>query len=312
MKLGIALGGGGARGLAHIGVLNVLHSAGIEFDIVVGTSVGALVGAVYAGGALAELEHEARNVRLTDLPLLLSPSWSLSGLFSGKNAIDLLSSVIPYNDIEELPRRFAAVAVDLHEGRSVVIDKGNITQAIRASIAIPGIFTPVVKDDMLLVDGGLLDPVPVCVARELGADYVLAIDLFGSLKKPSRDECPSEQSAPPPSLRGAGMKHLRTLLGKLPFVTPEESNSRLTAIGVLEQSLSINQRHMTALRLRESPPDDTICPPVDDVGFLDFHRGERVIEIGTRFGEECLDHIRGRIEEARLAQDARAGDQPKE
>ncbi|MCB0360545.1 MAG: patatin-like phospholipase family protein, partial [Bdellovibrionales bacterium] len=180
MKLGIALGGGGARGFSHIGVLKSLARAGIQFDVVTGTSIGALVGALYANNKLTQLEEQSKRIRFFDVPLLLSPTVSLSGMFSGRRAMELLAEFVDVETIEDLPVPYAAVACDLYSGEIVSFTSGSLQQAVRASIAIPGVFTPVRSGRRLLIDGGTLEPVPVQAARALGADIVVAIDLFGN------------------------------------------------------------------------------------------------------------------------------------
>jgi NTE family protein len=176
-RLGLALGGGAVRGAAHIGVLQVLEREGIVPDVVVGTSVGAAVGAAYAAGIptaeISRLFHTARWYRLARL------AWrNRLSLLDTEPLEALIQSSIGISTFEELPRRFAAVACDILTGERVVIETGLLAPAVCASAAIPGLFPPVELDDRLLIDGGVVDNLPVDVARELGADYVIAVDLF--------------------------------------------------------------------------------------------------------------------------------------
>ncbi|MCZ6468830.1 MAG: patatin-like phospholipase family protein, partial [Candidatus Dadabacteria bacterium] len=143
MKIGLALGGGGAKGFAHLGVMEVLTEAGIEFDVVAGTSIGALIGAVYVSGNLDKLERFATNIGITDIPFLLGPTWPKGGLFSGKYIEKLFDEFIHLENIEDLKKPFAAVSVDLNKAEVVTFTSGNLKRAIRASSSIPGLFKPV-------------------------------------------------------------------------------------------------------------------------------------------------------------------------
>jgi NTE family protein len=296
MKLGLALGGGGAKGFAHIGVLKVLEEAGITVDAVAGTSVGALVGAVYASGNIRHLERESIDITLTDIPLLLSPAWSLHGLFSGKNALDVLSQLLSTELIEDLTMPFAAVSADLNTGRSVVLKSGDLRRAVRASISIPALFTPVLIDDMLLIDGGILEPVPVRHCRELGAEAVIAIDLFGNQDTPPVSDTRRSEKILPAGLQNA-LNYLKSISSKLPWgerQNSENSGGRKvpTIIDILEKTLAVSQRQLTEYRLREHAPDITIRPALSDIGLLDFHRGKETIERGMLAAREVLPAIR--------------------
>ncbi len=168
-RIGIALGGGSARGWAHIGVIRALADAGIEPDIVCGTSIGALVGAAYVGGELDPLEAWVRSLRLQTVVSFLDFSLN-GGLIKGEKLIGFFRNHFVDRDIRELARPFGAVATDLRRGREVWLCEGRVTDAVRASIALPGLFTPVQLDGRWLVDGGLVNPVPVSLCRAMGAD----------------------------------------------------------------------------------------------------------------------------------------------
>lgn len=183
-KVGLALGGGYARGLAHIGVLEVLETAGVPIDIITGTSMGALIGALYAREkAAAMLKQQAYQMDMVKLAALIDPAVLKSGLFAGKRITSLLKRFMGDSTFEELEIPFACVATDIISGEEVVMNTGKVLDAVRASISIPVIFTVVKKDGRLLVDGGLVNNIPVSVARQMGADYVIAVDVT-----PSRQE----------------------------------------------------------------------------------------------------------------------------
>ncbi len=295
--LGLALGGGGAKGFAHIGVLQAFREAGIKFDVVAGTSIGALVGAVYAADKLDEMEKQVRRVRLTDIPFLLSPTWSRQGFFSGKSFLDMLTNVVGVENIEQLPIPFAAVCVDVRKGKTVTLDKGSLTFAVRASASLPAVFTPVVRGSELLVDGGTLDPVPVEAARALGADLVVAVELFGNTDDPKeflqqmgivRKLAPIETalhyiSSIPEKLFGDSKKN--------------DGEPQLNLIEIIEHTLRVSQAAITEKRLELFPCDVLVQPAVSRIGLLDFHLAEIAIELGRDCGQRAVPELKKLLEQ---------------
>ncbi len=314
MKLGIALGGGGARGFAHLGILKVLTELGYDFSVVSGTSIGSLVGACYAADRLKELENTGRSIRLLDIPLLLSPSWSMHGAFSGKNIMQRLSEVIGVQRIEDLPKKYAAVSCDLSSGEKVIQTTGELSSAIRASISIPAVFTPVVRDGKVLVDGSLVDPVPVQACRMLGADFVVAVDLFGG--SPLLESIPSATEKKSTRLLAAGVEsaieYLHSISTKLPFWGRSEEDSmpqeeapaghkrsehpRIPQVmEVIEHTLTISQALLTKSCMLQFPPDFLFAPPIKGSGLLDFHRSAGLIEAGEQYARELAPRLSERL-----------------
>ena len=302
-KIGIALGGGGAKGFAHIGALKAFRDEGIEFDIVTGTSIGALVGAVYAAGNLDQLAQRASEISLTDIPLLLSPAFSRSGFFTGKSALDYLQDLLQFETIDELPKPFAAVSVDILTGEPEIFTKGNLREAVRASISIPAVFTPVQFESRVLVDGGLVEPGPVEICRAIGADIVVAIDLFGLENSTSAVQ--AQPNAKPPRMWPAGLAnaltylhsisnrlHVTDLLPAPKDATPKQRRKALSIIDIIEGTLAVTQRQLTQYRLAQHPPDLLIQPAVADVGMLDFHRGSPVIALGEQAAKAAIPTLR--------------------
>ena len=291
MIRGIALGGGGAKGFAHVGVLKVFEREGISFDVISGTSIGALVGAVYAAGNIAALEKESTKIKLTETPKLFSPSWSFGGFFSGKNVLEFLSGYIGYDLIEQLPKKFAAVSTDLVSGEMYSFQTGDVRQAIRASISIPALFTPVTIENRILVDGGTVEPVPIETARSLGADFVVAVDLFGG-----GDDTKKNQTSTKPI--NSALDYLRGLMDKVRGAPSLDDSSqealppRGNLLDITQKTLRVSQRRLTSLRLKEFPADLLIQPDVLDIGLLDFHRGVEAIARGERAAEAALPKIR--------------------
>lgn len=305
MKVGIALGGGGARGFAHIGILQVLSEAGIKCEIIAGTSVGALIGAVYANKSLDGLTARSRQIRFFEIPQLLSPAWSFSGAFSGKRALEFLAEFVSVDMIEELEIPYAAIASDIYSGEVVTITSGNLLDAIRASISIPLVFTPVQRGEMMLVDGGMLDPVPVCAARNLGADVVIAVDLFGQLERPQQAAKGKGEAAPRGTFLSldTALRYIRSVpsLVSLRDVSDAENVRTPNYFEMLERTLAISQQQLTRYRLTEYPPDILLQPHVGSIGLLDFHRGEEGIAAGRSCAERMLPEINKLLSDASVS-----------
>lgn len=297
MKMGIALGGGGAKGFAHIGVLKALAQSGIEFDVVSGTSIGAFVGAAYAAGNLKKLEEISTKIKLKDIPLLLGPTWPRQGFFSGRKVLKLFNEIIDEENIEDLKKTFAAVCVDLKNEEIVAFTKGNVYNAVRASIAIPAVFTPVVSEDRFLVDGGVLEPIPVQAARNLGADFIVAVDLLASSRfertDPKARRILKEEPLPSVVENNSLMKKVDSML--------KGGLREPGIIDIIQRTSVVTQKSLTAYRLKEYPPEFLIRPSLSHVGVLDFHRGNSTIKIGEEAAKEALPKL---IEEIHKMQDA--------
>jgi len=261
MKLGLALGGGGAKGFAHLGILEVLTEAGIEFDIVAGTSIGAFIGAVYVSDKLEELKNYAVNIGITDIPFLLGPTWPQGGLFSGKVLGKLIDEYIHIENIEDLKKPFATVCIDLNSGEVVTFTEGNLKRAVRASTSIPGLFKPVLFEGKLLVDGGVLESVPDQAARDLGADFIVAIDLLSDL---------------------SGNQTFNN--GKSPSI-----------VEVVQRSSILAQRKITEFKFKERPPEIVISPPLSHIKVMDFHNGKAIVEIGREAAKKVLPELLEKI-----------------
>lgn len=248
-KIGIALGSGGARGGAHIGVLQALAELGIRPHCYAGTSIGALVAAFAAAGradALLDLADRLADWRqLSRFFFEVSPA--PNGLYAGKRLMRELSAMIGVDAIEDLPVPYGAVATDLLTGREAVFSSGSLSRAIRASISIPGVFRPVPDGPRLLVDGGLSNPVPVSVCRALGADFVVAVDISG---------IPSDPAAP-----------------ASPPLTPPLAD-------VLIRTIRLFEARVAADRLALDAPEVLVVPPVAHLFTLDFHHSRDLVPLG--------------------------------
>jgi NTE family protein len=278
-KVGLVLGSGSARGWAHIGVIRELTSMGIEPDIVCGTSAGALVGAIYVKQKLDLLESWARHmttlnvVKYFDVRLVMG-----GGFMEGKWLMDTLRTNFGEGQIELLPKPFAAVATDLKTGQEVWVRSGPLWDALRASIAIPGFVTPMRIGDHLLVDGGVVNPVPVSLCRAMGADVIIAVNLnsdlvgrrFEQRKLPITSEVKKESTQ---------ARFLKKLAGAL---KQKVSTTSPGLFDVLAGSINIMQDRITTSRLADQPPDVLITPHLADISMLEFDRAGEAIEEGRQ------------------------------
>ncbi|MBT9566815.1 MAG: patatin-like phospholipase RssA [Thiobacillus sp.] len=297
-RVGLALGGGAARGWAHIGVIRALTEAGIEPDLVCGTSIGALVGAAYAGGELDRLEDWVRSLRFQTVVSFLDVSLS-GGLIKGDKLIAFFRQHFLERDIAELERPFAAVATDLYRGREIWLREGGVSEAVRASIALPGLFTPVLHEGAWLVDGGLVNPVPVSLCRAMGADIVIAVDLNTGLLGRHLQPLPDDNAAPPVATdigmpNDGVMARIQAQILKMGLNRARGTPSP-AMIDVLASSINIMQVLITRSRLAGDPADVTIAPRLANLGLMEFHRGVTAIEAGREAVEVMLPHIRTRL-----------------
>jgi NTE family protein len=267
-RIGIALGAGSARGWAHIGVLHALKNEGIVPDLVCGTSIGALVGAAYADDRLAELEKWVSSLTWRKVVGFLDIAFS-SGLLKGNRLFTFLKGDLLDKRVEELKRPFAAVATDLTTGREIWLREGPVADAVRASIAMPGLFTPWANDERLLVDGALVNPVPVSLARAMEADFVIAVDLNANLVG----------------------RYARASRNGVPFKRPG-------MIEVLTSSLNIMSERITRSRLAGEPAEVVIQPRLAEMGLLEYHRGAEAIEEGRAAAEIVIPHVKRMLAEA--------------
>jgi NTE family protein len=300
-KIGLALGSGGARGWAHLGALRRLSELGVKPDCVAGTSIGSIAGALYASDSLGTMEDLAAHLDWKRVAqLFLEVSFPRSGLLTGKNFMRMLRSIIPAHAISSLRVPFAAVATDLETESEVVLSSGSLFAAIRASISIPGIFTPASLGGRHLVDGGLVNPLPVSVCRAMGADFVIAVDV--NLRSASRRRQTRANPAPAPSPRAARLADsLGKLLPLLPgsaegalqrWLAPQRhSTESLSIFDVLTRSFRLAENQITRRELEVHPPDLLIQPEVGDIMTLDFHRGPEAIEAGVRAVDEALPRL---------------------
>ncbi len=281
--IGVALGSGGARGWAHIGVLRVLEDAGIAPAIVCGTSVGAVIGALYAAGRLPDFAQFNRRITRVRLSQYFDFKLGAGGIIGGGRVLKALVPQFGNATIETLARQFACVATDLGSGDEVWLRSGPVLAALSASYAIPGLFPPVEIDGRWLVDGALVNPVPVSPCRALGADLVIAVDVNAGLLAPMRADENQIALAEPGAIAARGPSFVRGYFRR--------RKGGPSTFGVVTRSLQISQTRLSRIRLAEDPPEIVLRPEVGHIGPLDFHRGSECIAAGERAAARALPAI---------------------
>lgn len=291
--IGLALGGGAARGFAHIGVLEALAEADLKPQVIAGTSIGAVAGACYAAGKLDELHEFARSLTVRKLLRYLDINLAGSSLMGGGKIEKTLSTHLEGLLIEELPKRFAAVATELGSGQEVWLTRGSLIAALRASYALPGIFKPVRIGDRWLIDGALVNPVPVSTARALGADFVIGVTLHaGNYVKNTL--FPVEAEAPVDTLYK--LEEERPKNGRFSLIKRQFFGKRDGAPGiprVMLEAFNITQNRIARSRLAGDPPDLTIQVNLEDIGLFDFHKAELAIAQGRAAAYRYLNALSG-------------------
>ncbi|MEW6331495.1 MAG: patatin-like phospholipase family protein [Pseudomonadota bacterium] len=289
-RIGLALGSGSARGWSHIGVIRVLEQAGIAPDIVCGTSMGALVGAAYAAGEIDWLETWAKGLTWKAVVGLLDLRIG-GGLIAGDKLLNFFRARFEDPGIGKLPKPFAVVATELATGREVWLRDGPVIDAVRASIAVPGLFTPAEMDGRLLVDGGLVNPVPVSLCRAMGADIVIAVDVNSDLMG-RQFHAPEEPEAPPPEAAPGRFASIMAMLTPGRKNGPKNAIEMPSMLDVVSTSLNIMQVRITRSRLAGEPADILIRPRLSDIASMDYHRAAPAIAEGQRAAEQMLPELR--------------------
>lgn len=294
-KIGLALGSGVARGWAHIGVLKAMHEAGLKPDVVAGTSIGAVVGGAEVSGGLDALEDWARSLAKTNFFRFLDFKFRGGGLFGGAKLTDLMLSSFGDKNIEDIDTPFVAIACELMTGHEIWLRDGNLIEAIQASFALPGVFEPKSVDGRWLVDGALVNPVPVSVCRALGAELVISVNLAEDIYGRARAERQG--------LAGTGdygvfteNERNRMLGDKMPsntmmrqLLTHKKGAPSLFANMVA--SLNIVQNRLSRSRLAGDPPDISIAPKCGHIGLMEFHRADELIDLGYQSFEDQKDEL---------------------
>lgn len=287
--LGLALGGGVARGWAHIGAIRALIEAGIRPDIIAGTSIGSVVGGAYLAGKLDVLEKWARSLNRRRVMGYMDVSWGGSGFMRGERLAKTLNRYMGNIKIEDLDRKFAAVTCDLRTGYEVWLQRGEMVPAIRASYALPGAFEPVKVDGRFMIDGALVNPVPVSACRALGAHIVIAVslngDAFGPMGTSHEINMDSEgdNDVDPFEIASQSLNKLRPDRLLLKSIAGNVKPGKSPKLGsVMMGTLNIVMDRISRSRLAGDPPDVFVAPRIGHIGMLEFTKADELIERGYR------------------------------
>jgi NTE family protein len=306
--IGLVLGAGAARGWAHIGVLHELKELGLAPNIVVGASIGAVVGGCFAAGRLAELEAFTKSLTKRSVLGLMDVSFSGGGLLGGARLRNRLEQVFAGAKIEDLPIRFAAVATELGSGNEIWLTRGALIDALRASYALPGVFEPVRWGGRWLIDGALVNPVPVTLARALGADKVIAVNIISdalgraaTLRDPheldAAEEAAQEEAVAAEArvafIDALGMRSGASLLRRQ-FTRSGAGAPSIASVMI--DAFNITQDRVTRSRLAGDPPDVMITARLGKIGLFEFHRAEELIALGREATRRAVDDLRQHIE----------------
>jgi NTE family protein len=303
-RVALVLGAGGARGIAHVGVIQAIEARGYHIAGIAGSSMGSLVGGIYAAGRLQEYSDWARGLQRTDVLRLLDFVYGFPGLIRGDRVIGALRELVGDHLIEDLPMPYVAVATDLASQREVWLTRGRLFDAIRASIAIPMIFTPALVDGRELVDGGLLAPVPIAATRQMHVDRVIAVDVNGPVPwmnpalEPRHEEIHATHGDDEEPGENGGSGSLRERMASIwdgiaSSVTPtRHASGHEKSRGVMDlmsRSLDTMQAHMSRVQLAQDPPDLLIQMSREVATFYEFWRASELVDEGRAVAEKALD-----------------------
>ncbi len=301
-SIGIALGSGSARGWAHIGVLKALRDMGIEPDVIAGCSVGSMVGATYAAGKIDELEEWVKTLGWRDVFSFLDVNFN-GGLIQGRKLFHFFHQYMAGLQIEDLPIPFAALATDLETGREVWLRRGPLATAIRASISLPGLFSPYrTPNGRFLLDGGLVNPVPVSLCKALGADIVIAVNLNNEIvgkhvRNPRKFGVFTANPNSERSISGQVDGEPSEFLQKISQIfgldeAPPSDDPEPGMVEVVATAINIMQDRVTRSRMAGDPPDVMINPKLAHMGLMDFYRAQEAIDEGQRAVKQVADQLK--------------------
>lgn len=302
-KVGLALGSGSSRGWSHIGVIKALMDNDIPVDFVAGTSIGAYVGAIFASGHLEEFHHTVLEMDWKRVVSMLDLSMSLTGVLEGRKVMDLAEEMMTIRNFKDLKIPLRVVAADLKTGEEIIFSEGPVKDAVRASISIPGIFRPVEINKRVCVDGGLLNPVPVDIVKEMGADVVIAVDLNHCLinrrekKKKTRQDEKRDKALNKAifekfSDRFNSVESLIQSWFKFETGAVDKKEEIPGFLDVYRQSVDIMEMQIANLGLRLNPPDLLITPGLGHIKLMDFDLGEEIIGEGYQKTMDKMDDIK--------------------
>lgn len=301
MPISLVLGSGGARGITHIGVIKCLVDRGFDIRYIAGSSMGALIGGIYAAGKLDVYEDWLRQLQRRDVLGLLDFSFSTRSLFKGDRIINVLKELIRDCDIEDLPIGFTAVATDVNEQREVWLNNGSLFDAVRASMAVPMLFAPVIKGKQLLVDGGLINPVPIAPTLHNHTALTIAVDLNApeernaNIDAANNGEIAGSEDQDIDARSSSGYREvIGNYIGSLRNRSKFSDAGELSTFELVYKSMATVQTSMTQFKLAAYRPDLLVEIPRNLCTFFEFHRASQLVDFGYRRTEEMLERYERR------------------
>lgn len=302
VKIGLALGSGAAKWWAHIGVINGLEKIGIKIgikiDVIGGCSVGAMVGAAYASNYLGAMEFWVRSFSYWNVLRLMDFSWRRGGLLRGERVFNAIANLIKINSFSECLPKFGVVATNLTTGRELWLIEGDINQAIRASCSIPGLLSPVWFNGQWLVDGAIVNPVPISLTRMMGADIVIAVDLQQDAHLISQGLL-SDEMVPDDYQPEVLLTWRQRLHEKLTRAAIHKSNTTPSAMEIMSASIQVLENSLKYKLMIAEPADILIQPHCPQISMLDFHRAEETIAAGQLALEQRQEELLSLIKKKR-------------
>lgn len=292
-RIGLALGSGASRGWSHIGIIRALTEVGVEPDIICGCSIGALVGASYCAGKLDELEDWLTKVSKIEAIKFLELNWSLKGFVDKKYLNEFLINHVCDEDtrIEKLEKTYAAVATDIENGREVWFTKNSLLKAVMASMSLPGLFPPLSYEGRWLVDGGLVNPLPISICRALGADFVIAVNLNGDIV--GKHLIRKEKDKVEEDNEGVAERVMKNIKKYSETIFPDDKSKDQTPgfYNIIASSINIFQDRITRSRMAGDPPEVLLAPKLSKIGLLEFDKGIEALNEGKACVKRMLPEI---------------------
>lgn len=292
-KVALVLGSGGARGLAHIGVIEAFEERGYEITSISGASIGSVIGGVYAAGSLPEYKKWILSLDRRKVFGLMDFTISSHGFIKGERVIEEMKQFVSVEHIEDLKIPFSAVAVDIENQEEVIFSEGNLWNAIRASVAIPSVLTPVMQDDRILVDGGVVNPLPVNRVKRTEGDLLAAVDLNALVDHPSNPSSNEVASDDAEHEQSKFLDSIRERIGDWwPFNGDKEeqqSHVKKNYLGILNASFEMMQDRVAQLAMEQYTPQIFIQVPRKSASTFDFYMGEKLIKMGKDLANEAID-----------------------
>jgi NTE family protein len=286
-QISLVLSSGGARGVAHIGVIKELEKQGFEIKSIAGTSMGALVGGMYATGELDVYKEWMCSLDKMDVFNLIDFTFSKNGIMKGDKILREMKRIIPDRNIEDLPIPFVAVATDISNDKDVVFNSGSLYDAIRASISIPTVFTPFVKDESYIVDGGVLNPIPINRVKRVDDDILVVVNVnarIPNIKPPLPENNNHEEKR--------YSKYINTVINKLNYFIPKHETDKLGYFSLLNKTMGLMLHQISLMTLEKYQPDILINVSRDSFGTYDFYKSEKLIEAGRKATIEAINNFK--------------------